>query len=497
MERRRNMEKKAMDAEVEGTLELGLERIDQDIEKLTERAQKAIEGSEDNFKDCPRCGLPTFMGPGSTVAFCARCQENYDVRRSKGASQLKTRHIRKVTRRTKVIVACVAVGIMALFLSLALFHFVAEDTLDYIDIHDVNDIRGLPKEEGVPLRMISQGELEDRIRVSLDAEERNRLWELQRFFQCMLIIPDSWDLVDIAENESSGAGLAGFYDPEEERMYIIGEKHTSQYVNYVLSHEYTHALQDQNFDLEAYMDLDDYDAELARLCAVEGDAMLTMEMWAEENLEGYEEFLVQLESLAQLVTSLDFDGSYYSEILTETANYPYDGGYDFVSEIYDEGGWDAVNSLFGARPPLSSEQVMHPDKYRTYEAPLNVSFDDPPADYTLRFTSVAGEKLLHELLSFYNGYFLFGSGFAAGWGGDRFHYYENGDEFLSVMSTRWDSEMDNQRFEDDMRYIYDDIGEPYGEMHRIRGNYLYLESRGDSTTVYYGSSEDVVAGYTE
>ncbi|MGA1793646.1 MAG: hypothetical protein ACMUHM_06825 [Thermoplasmatota archaeon] len=478
-----------------GSLELGLERIDQDIDKLTKRAQLVIDDTEENFKDCPKCGLPTFMGPGSKVAFCARCGENYDVKRKVGEAKLKKRPLKKISAGTKIVVVVSAVGVMLLLLSLAVFYFVAEDTIDYIDVHDVNDIRGLPVERNVPQSMISPKEVEEKMRESIDVEARQRLWELQRFYQCLLIIPDSWDLVDIAENESSAAGIAGFYDTEEEKMYVVGTRHTTSYVNKVLAHELTHALQDQNFDLDAYIDLGDYDAELARLCAVEGDAMMTMDMWAEENLEDYEEFMIDLESLAQLVSALDFDGSYSSEILSEVAYYPYEGGYEFVQEVYDDGGWDAVNALFTTKPPLSTEQIMHPHKYINYEPPLDVSFDTPPANYSLRFTSVVGEKLFQEILYYYSGYFYFGGGLATGWGGDRFYYYQDGEDFLSVIATRWDSELDNQRFEEDMTLIYEDIAELSDDIYEIRGNYLHIESRGDSTTIYYGSSEDAVRQY--
>jgi len=486
--------RKKMDKE-EGSLELGLERIDQDIDKLTQRATQVIDDTEENFRDCPKCGLPTFMGPGSKVAFCARCGENYDVKRGKKKTKLKKKPLKTISTGTKITVSAFAVGIMLLLLSGAFFYFVAKDTIDYIDIHDVNDIRGLPVEKDVPQRMISEKEVEEMMRDMIDADEKQRLWELQRLYQCLLIIPDSWDLVDIAENESSAAGIAGFYDPDDGKMYVVGTKHTTSYVNYVLSHELTHALQDQNFDLNDYIDMGEYDVELARLCAVEGDAVMTMDMWAEKNLKDYEEIIIGFEALAQLVSSMDFDGSYYSEILSDITYFPYLEGNQFVEYVYDQGGWDAVNALFTSKPPLSTEQIMHPHKYETYEAPLNVSFDAPPANYTLEFTTVVGEKLLYEFLYYYSGYFYFSGGLASGWGGDRFYYYEDGDDFLSVLTTRWDSELDNKRFNDDLTYIYDDIGAMYDDLYSIRGNYLYVDSSGDSTTIYYGSSEDAVREY--
>ena len=65
----------------------------------------------------------------------------------------------------------------------------------------------------------------------------------------------------------------------------------------------------------------------------------------------------------------------------------------------------------------------------------------------LIFTSSVGEKLLSEILD-YKGVEggIFGadildsqSEMAIGWGGDKFHYYENDNSFLSVLVTSWDT----------------------------------------------------------
>jgi len=395
-----------------------------------------------------------------------------------------------------LIVGAVAFGIMFLILTGGFIYFLNKSDINYIDIHDVNRIRELPVADNVPQSMISSAELEERISGSVDDEEKQRLWELETFYKCLFIIPEHWDLVDIVENESSGAGIAGFYDTEEEEMYIVGEMHSRNYVNYILSHEFTHALQDQNFDLDTYMDVEGYDVDLARLCAIEGDAMLTMEMWAEENMDDRDMALAQFESIAQVLTSMDYDGSYYNEILGEVSYYPYEGGLAFVEDIYEDGGWEAVNALYTTKPPLSTEQIMHYQKYLDYEAPIDIEFNNAPSNYTLKFSSNVGEKLFSEILSYNSGYYSYsGSGFARGWGGDLFNYYLNGEEFLAVIATEWDSEMDNNRFENDISSMADDLGVRDDGLYRIRGNYLHIESKDGSTIIYYGSSEEVVREY--
>jgi hypothetical protein len=61
----------------------------------------------------------------------------------------------------------------------------------------------------------------------------------------------------------------GFYSPFDRRIVLVGDVSDS-----VIVHELVHALQDQHFDLAAYLSADTLDGQLARRAAVEGDAML-------------------------------------------------------------------------------------------------------------------------------------------------------------------------------------------------------------------------------
>jgi hypothetical protein len=297
------------------------------------------------------------------------------------------------------------------------------------------------------------------------------------------------------ENESSGAGIQGFYDPETEEMYVISDRSSRNRVNSILSHEYTHALQDQNFDLEKYMDSGGYDGDFARLCAIEGDAMLTMNKWMKENLNEYEEVLVEFENIAQLLSTLDFDSTYQNEILSEMTYFPYEGGLSFVEEVYEEGGYEAVNELFTTRPPLSSEHILHYHKYKNYEEPMEIERTLDLDGFELQFTSVVGEKMLSEILEYNAGWLFPSTGLASGWGGDSFQYYHDGEDFVVLLATRWDTAVDNNRFSQDYNTMISQISNfQEGGIYIIQGNRLYIESGGDTTNIYYTSSQDVMAG---
>ncbi|MFW3145967.1 MAG: hypothetical protein ACMUIE_04060 [Thermoplasmatota archaeon] len=474
-----------------------LDGLGRDLEKLSRDVDRVIEETERKFARCPKCDLPTHMGQDRRKAYCAHCNEYYDAKPArKGRKKLKKRS-RKVSLKAKLLAAGGALFILAIIISLSYVFFVVNSDSNYIDIKDVNRIRGLPTANDVEIRKMSRSELDQYIRDSIDDEARRDIRQKETLYKFLFIIPDDWDLLDIYENESSGDGIAGFYDPDTGEMYVIGGFHSDNYVNYILSHEYTHALQDQNFDLGSYHPAGTFDGDLARLCAIEGDAVLTMRKWVDLNLDPYERALIQFEEIASVLSTIDFSSEYYySEVLAELAYYPYEGGFDFIREVYDEGGWEAVNMLYTDRPPLSTEQILHYEKYQSYEKPLEVAFSGNTTGLDLQFTTVLGEKLLKEVIDY--GGLGYRWNAAGGWGGDRFYHYTSDEGFLSVLSTRWDSEADNWQFFNDYGEVLENEGTLRGEnQYYIRGNHAYIEAEEDTTTIYYSDSTELLGRFID
>ncbi|PYS80578.1 MAG: hypothetical protein DMF67_19995 [Acidobacteria bacterium] len=108
----------------------------------------------------------------------------------------------------------------------------------------------------------------------------------------------------------------------------------------------------------------------------------------------------------------------------------------------------SVDDVF-RRPPISSEQVLHPEKYLANEQPREVVLDDQSfADEGWRLTATTplGEVGVRGLL-------LAGvpaeeaRRAAAGWGGDRTYLFEReGRAPLFVWKTVWDTGRDAQEF---------------------------------------------------
>jgi hypothetical protein len=104
--------------------------------------------------------------------------------------------------------------------------------------------------------------------------------------------------------------------------------------------------------------------------------------------------------------------------------------------------------------PLSTEQILHPEKYFSYEPPLKLTLPN------FRRTLGPGWKRIDTDVNGEWGYYLVLDEYlknasqartaAAGWGGDRFTIYEGsrpGDVFLAQISA-WDTPADAKEFFD-------------------------------------------------
>ena len=259
--------------------------------------------------------------------------------------------------------------------------------------------------------------------------------------------------------ELYGAQVAAYYRPDNGRFYIIErDQPFGPSDKIVVAHEYTHALQDQHFDLEAKQIKDPFegDAALGQLAMIEGDATLTSQLWASENLTPEEFF----ELLTEALGGLDQDPlEGMPLILRRQLEFPYVEGSLFVNGLYDQGGYDAVNEAIQA-PPASTEQILHPEKYAAGEAPVAIPLVDFSASLGAGWSRVY-EQTVGEL-----GIQIFAGGgeepevsipglpadwphaeVAAGWGGDRLHMYEGpNDTWLIDWQTAWDTQQDADEF---------------------------------------------------
>jgi hypothetical protein len=260
-----------------------------------------------------------------------------------------------------------------------------------------------------------------------------------------LIEPD----VDLRSISASvfGEGVAGYYDPRSKRLRIVSGTTPDALSEMVLSHELTHALEDQRFGL-AIGEGESDDAALARLALVEGTATAVMQ-----------DYLVRYigteKALGGLLGSALQTGPDLPRFLQDQLIWPYIGGAQFVQSLRRTGGgsWKLVDLADRVRVPDSTEQVMHPEKWVAVEKPLPVRFETGLHDDWRRTAAGTwGEWQTRELLGG-------DDEAAAGWGGDRYELWQRGecgsppcrDSDLLIMRWRWDTVRDAREFRDALR----------------------------------------------
>ncbi|HEV7797449.1 MAG TPA: hypothetical protein VGO73_04800, partial [Pyrinomonadaceae bacterium] len=165
--------------------------------------------------------------------------------------------------------------------------------------------------------------------------------------------------------------VAGYYDPRTQEFHLADWLELESQKP-VMAHELTHALQDQHFNLRRFEKWPhgDSDAELAAHALVEGDATLAMTMYM---LKNPMEALAFSRSLTAGVATEQYNQA--PRAIRESLIFPYLQGSEWATQLYKRGGWTMVSNAF-VRLPLSSEQILHAEKYFKYERPIKVVLPD-------------------------------------------------------------------------------------------------------------------------
>lgn len=252
--------------------------------------------------------------------------------------------------------------------------------------------------------------------------------------------------------------VAGFYDerPGRRRLYSVSDDRSLTPMNQiVLAHELRHALQDQYGDLYSGVseDVSDFDdRRLAFVSLLEGDATLVMERFVQGRLGllgspigadvgGFDSGA--FDSGLAVPGLFDLPGA--PRVVRDHLLMPYLVGRDLARAIDADGGAEGMIEAW-RRPPDSTEQVLHPDKYLSREAPRPVvPRPDPPAGRLLG-QGVLGELLLRTLLEQDAD-----APATAGWGGDAWRLWDTGGRTVLVWKSVWDTAADASEFDAALR----------------------------------------------
>ncbi|MCA1838312.1 MAG: hypothetical protein LC674_06030, partial [Actinobacteria bacterium] len=167
--------------------------------------------------------------------------------------------------------------------------------------------------------------------------------------------------------------VAGFELPHGDRIYLLeddldvfgfGQDAT-------LAHELIHALEDQNFDLRYEEKLSTTSQKgIAVEAFREGVATLGMLRYIERDVGvpiPLPEFLTGIKLEAE-----DLD---LPPIFRASETFPYFSGTLFADQLYRRaGGWKLINRAL-RHPPVSDEQILHPERWLQEDSPVTVTLN--------------------------------------------------------------------------------------------------------------------------
>lgn len=163
--------------------------------------------------------------------------------------------------------------------------------------------------------------------------------------------------------QNLGAQVEGFYDYQHKVLYVRDSGNAfSGAWRWTISHEYTHALQDQHFNLLRLLPSDvgvqyrNTDAEAAHHALTEGDAVLTQGLFINRTYTP-----ADLQALITAQQHLPKTPP-VPKAIEYSFNFPYTTGVTFVKKLYARGGMPAVTAAY-ARLPASTYEIMYPGAY--------------------------------------------------------------------------------------------------------------------------------------
>ncbi|OGN92537.1 MAG: hypothetical protein A2Z71_07315 [Chloroflexi bacterium RBG_13_50_21] len=251
--------------------------------------------------------------------------------------------------------------------------------------------------------------------------------------------------------------IAGYYDPDVAEMFVVQGQGFQGPERLTYSHEYTHVLQDQNYDIRnglLYGD-DTCEVDTERCAAIqallEGDATLSEAIWYQYYSTDQDK--QQISDYYSSLKSPVYDSA--PAFLKDDFVFPYNQGATFVQDIFSNGGWSAIDAAY-RNPPVTTEQILHPNLYPT-DKPIPVDLPD--------LVSTLGDgwrEVSRNQMGEWYTYLILAraadenarlddstaQSAAAGWGGDEYVLLHNdaASATVFIMKTVWDTTDDAAEF---------------------------------------------------
>ncbi|MBN1179308.1 MAG: hypothetical protein JXD18_08860 [Anaerolineae bacterium] len=310
----------------------------------------------------------------------------------------------------------------------------------------VAGVRDLPPVEQIPVSFPTLLEVTIALLQRYQAEQPEQVLP---FYADLGLIP-ALEPLPQPDYVAQAGHISSIYLPSEREILLVtGRGPTSQQDELAIVYALARATQDQQFDLQTLPPCQSTtDAVLALRALVEGDTLLTTALYANA-MHGSD-----LSALALMAA--DMNEPTYAALVDHPAFqrirlFPYQAGADLVVTLYEEGGWGAVNRAY-IRPPCSTEQVLHTERYLSPDPVQSVAMPDLGPTLGISWTLVRRDTL-GELLTGLHLASALDDAAAAwdaadGWEGDTFVQWED-ERGQAVWAWRiaWEGRDDALAFE--------------------------------------------------
>jgi hypothetical protein len=314
-------------------------------------------------------------------------------------------------------------------------------------VQNVVELRGLEMIEELQFAIMSRDELTEMLEEEMEVSQS----DIDLYWVFRLIDDRDMDLQQLMIDVQA-ADIYGFYDTETQETYIIAEdEELSAMEEVFLAHEITHALQDQHFDLSRLDDeSNDYDRMSAFRAMVEGDAVLTQELYAQTYLDADQQMAYLQEAMSAVrdeAANAALDA--LPQYIVESLSFPYASGASFMITAWD-GDLNSIDEHL-ENPPVSTQQVMDPDAYLNGEIQDPVAIEIPDMldrlgdDWEIYDEGTLGLfdlMIMLETNGIANPEPIFEP-----WNGSVFAAYEDGEDVVGILTSEWASPEAASEFE--------------------------------------------------
>ncbi len=270
---------------------------------------------------------------------------------------------------------------------------------------EVARMRGLQYQADVKVGVKSPAEIRTMVLGDFEKEApAEDMAKQEKVYKQLGLIPPEYDLrarmIDFLSEQ-----IGGYYDPEKKELFLVDQTQggaaqvpgaQEAMDEMVMAHELHHALQDQNYDLSRWMELlSSHDDRIQGYKSlVEGEAQLVGMTYLFKKMGRGDVDIAAFNRMQDMAMRFSPEAQKMRDVppyLLENMMFPYTQGAEFVQAMQRKLGWERIGQAFND-PPMSTEQVLHPEKF------LGAERDEPTELMLPGFEAVLGKDAeeLHE-----------------------------------------------------------------------------------------------------